>query len=623
VGKPLRILLVEDSEDDAALLLRTLRHEGYEIVYEIVDTPSAMRAALESQDWDVITSDHAMPQFSAPAALALAKELSPSLPFIILSGELDINLAVSLMKEGAQDFIQKRELVRIVPAIERALKEAESIIKRKQAEQALRESEALYRTFINASSDMVFLKDELFRNIVVNQSMAAFFGKPEGEVIGKSDFELMPQMAAEKCRDTDLEALASTSVITTEEIVGDQVYETLKFPVDLGSNRTGVGGFIRDITARKQAAEKELANERKYRTVADNTYDWEYWLDPQYRFIYCSPSCERITGYKVEEFLADPDLLLRIIHPKHQRDFVLHKESACQTFHTGEIEFLLMRSDGTERWIGHTCQSIYDEHGVFMGIRGSNRDISERKAVEEKLAKSEEKYRALAENINDIIYEIDHQGVITYISPAAKDILEYDPDDLIGKNFSEIIHREDWSLFANRFLQLRDGIEDPSDYRVISKSGGIIWVRTRTKTITEKGRFMGARGTLIDITERKRAEDDLQVSEERFRLLSEAAFEAIAIHEEGVLLSANEQYFKMFGYEPGEALGKEMISITIAPEAIELAKKQIATDGLGPYESIGLRKDGTRFPMEIRVRKMNYKGRNVRFGAIRDITDRK
>ena len=124
----------------------------------------------------------------------------------------------------------------------------------------------------------------------------------------------------------------------------------------------------------------------------------------------------------------------------------------------------------------------------------------------------------------------------------------------------------------------------------------------------------------LTLSEREKA---LRESEERFRILSEAAFEAIAIHDQGVLISANDQYFKMFGYEPGEAIGKQMMSITIAPEAIDFATKQIATDSLAPYESIGVRKDGTRFPIEIRARKMAYKGRIVRFGAIVDITDRK
>ena len=137
----------------------------------------------------------------------------------------------------------------------------------------------------------------------------------------------------------------------------------------------------------------------------------------------------------------------------------------------------------------------------------------------------------------------------------------------------------------------------------------------------ELGRLANAFDNMsLTLSEREKS---LRETEERFRILSEAAFEAIAIHEGGVLISANDQYFKMFGYDPDEAIGKQMMSMTIAPEAIDFATKQIATDSLEPYESIGVRKDGTRFPMEVRGRKMDYKGRIVRFGAIVDITERK
>jgi DNA-binding NtrC family response regulator len=127
VNQPLRLLMVEDSKNDTELLLHALCRGGYDTTYEVVDldSPVAMRTALECQGWDVITSDLVMPMFSGSAALALAKELRPGLPFIIVSGETDLNLAVALMREGAQDYVQQVQLSRLVPAIGRQLRHVE------------------------------------------------------------------------------------------------------------------------------------------------------------------------------------------------------------------------------------------------------------------------------------------------------------------------------------------------------------------------------------------------------------------------------------------------------------------------------------------------------------------
>lgn len=125
MNRPLRLLIVEDSKVDANLLLRTVRSGGYEPMYELVDTEPAMRAALERQDWDLITTDHRMPQFSAPEALEVWKELCSNIPIIIVSGETNPDLAVSLRKAGAYDYVHKTELAKLIPAIELALRDVE------------------------------------------------------------------------------------------------------------------------------------------------------------------------------------------------------------------------------------------------------------------------------------------------------------------------------------------------------------------------------------------------------------------------------------------------------------------------------------------------------------------
>jgi len=140
VNIPLRVLIVEDSEDDALLLVHQLKRGGYEPAFERVDTPEAMSAALAKGTWDIILSDYTMPRFSAPAALALFKESGLDLPFIIVSGAIGEEAAVEMMKAGAHDYVMKGNLARLIPAIKRELCDAEVRRKRKKAEEQLEHS---------------------------------------------------------------------------------------------------------------------------------------------------------------------------------------------------------------------------------------------------------------------------------------------------------------------------------------------------------------------------------------------------------------------------------------------------------------------------------------------------
>ena len=135
MSTPLRVLLVEDSEDDALLVLRELQREGYEPCHDRVDTAEAMSAALDDQPWDIIISDYSMPSFSMPAALEMVKGKGLDLPFIIVSGAIGEEAAVSAMRAGARDYVMKGNLARLGPAVERELREAEMRHEHKQMEE--------------------------------------------------------------------------------------------------------------------------------------------------------------------------------------------------------------------------------------------------------------------------------------------------------------------------------------------------------------------------------------------------------------------------------------------------------------------------------------------------------
>ena len=176
MGVPLRTLIIEDSEDDALLLVRTLQKGGYDLSYERVETADAMGEAITKKTWDVIISDYSMPHFSGHAAQALYKEKRLDIPFIIVSGTIGEEAAVAAMVSGAHDYVMKSNLLRLVPAIQRELRDAESRKECKRAAEELKISENQYRSIFENAVEGIFQTTTEGRFRIVNPSMARMHG---------------------------------------------------------------------------------------------------------------------------------------------------------------------------------------------------------------------------------------------------------------------------------------------------------------------------------------------------------------------------------------------------------------------------------------------------------------
>lgn len=186
---PLRVLIVEDAEDDALLLVRTLRQAGYDLACEQVDTGEAMAAALTEREWDVVISDYSMPNFSALAALEVLKQSGLDIPFIVLSGNIGEETAVESMRAGAHDYVMKGHTARLLPAIDRELREAASRRQRRRAEETLLESEQRFRSiFLNAITGMATLSAD-GRFLQVNPAFCKMLQCSETELVGKFTYD--------------------------------------------------------------------------------------------------------------------------------------------------------------------------------------------------------------------------------------------------------------------------------------------------------------------------------------------------------------------------------------------------------------------------------------------------
>lgn len=187
--RPLRVLIVEDSDDDALLLVRSLRLAGYDLIFQRVETAETMAAALAGQAWDLVVSDYSMPGFSALEALQVLKQSGFDIPFIVLSGNIGEETAVESMRAGAHDYVMKGNTARLLPAIDRELREAAGRRRRRRAEETLLDSEQRFRSiFLNAITGMATLSAE-GRFLQVNPAFCKMLQCSEAELLGKTTYD--------------------------------------------------------------------------------------------------------------------------------------------------------------------------------------------------------------------------------------------------------------------------------------------------------------------------------------------------------------------------------------------------------------------------------------------------
>jgi PAS domain S-box-containing protein len=370
--QPLRLLIVEDSVDDATLLAHVLRRAQYEVTYTRVDTPASMRAALEGPAWDVITSDHAMPLFSAPLALEIAKEICPETPFLIVSGEVDLALSVSLMKAGAQDYIPKKELARVVPAIERELREASVRRERQQAEEKIQYQANL----IEIITEAIIATD--LKNHILSWNAAAetIYGWTSSEVIGCPFAEFIHhEYPANETDDLVRQELLEHGCWRGEVIHSRRngekffVFASITLIRDSQGQPNGMVLVSSDISHRKQ-------------TEAERDRLWNHSVD-----LLCvagfdgflkqlNPAWERTLGWTKEELISRP--YLEFVHPDDRPATLQSAQSLMEGREIVAFENRQRCEDGTYKWVSWNAFPLVPDKLILAVVH----DITEQKQIE-------------------------------------------------------------------------------------------------------------------------------------------------------------------------------------------------------------------------------------------------
>jgi PAS domain S-box-containing protein len=441
MGKLLRTLIIEDSEDDSQLLLRELQRIGYEVEFERVETDAAMRTMLAEKDWDLILSDYTLPKFNAPQALETLKAGGLDIPFIIISGTIGEETAVAALKAGANDFLIKGKYARLGPAIERELREAESRRERKRAEEQIKYHARLLRHI----NDAVIATDAQLRITAWNRAAERIYGWTAAEVIGRNVNEVLSSGLSPEEQAKAQELLRQESSYRSERIhsrrTGQAIYveENNIALADRYGQITGYVSVNRDVTERKQAEEALKENARllteAQRIGQIGSWSYDLFTDT----LQCSDEMYRLFDVSPKEIPYTSEGFLTLIYPSDHPAAVQWMETIKSGKQPSELTVRIFRKNGELRYIQSRGALRFDSSGKPVRFVGMAQDITERQLAEIQIHQQLEHLSALRKVDQAIASKFDlHFTLDTLISEVrtqlqvdAANILLLNPDEQV------------------------------------------------------------------------------------------------------------------------------------------------------------------------------------------------
>jgi PAS domain S-box-containing protein len=569
MANPLRLLLAEDSRDDAELLLRVLRRHGFEVACQRVDTERDFVAALQAEP-DVVISDYDMPGFGGMRALELMREHGSEAPFILVSGTVGEETAVEAMRRGAVDYLLKDRLARLGAAVAHALAEAKLRRERHEAVQARLESERLAQATLDGLTAHIAVVDEAGTVLKVNEAWRKFATEGGAGVaaVGEGANYLR---VCDQVTGAGAEIACAVAAAIRRALAGEAVPFETEYPCETpetilwfvvrvtaaaGGGRKRVIIAHEDITVRKRQEEAVLESNARFASMFGSsqaamslsTFNEGRYLDVNDAFLKVfGRTREEVVGRTVFELnvWVDPAQRAALFAALQQDGTVQNFEMALRTRSGAVIDLL---------WSGSTIMVAGEKC-----LLGAALDITQRKRTEAALRASELQFRAIFEMASVAMAQADpHTGRLLRVNERLAVLTGYTRDELLGMRVSEITHPDDWERNWAVLQRAISGelAEFELEKRFVRKDGSITWVLLNATILRDAaGLPMRIMAVIQDINGRIEAVRQLRESEARFRQVVETITEVFWVSDRarGKIVYVSPGYELVWG-RPSEAL---------------------------------------------------------------------
>jgi PAS domain S-box-containing protein len=658
LNEKVRVLHVDD---DSALL--KISKQCLEIEAPVqIDTAMSVdeaSAKLEKEKYDVVVSDYQMPGKDGLEFLKELREKGNTIPFIIFTGKGREEVAIKALNLGASQYLNKTgdpETVycELAHAITEVAERKRAREEKNRVERALREASEKYEQLFNSALDGILINGPDGNISSLNPAAARMLGYDNREeLIGKPAVQLYadPEVRSQVLKELTAEGSLQDCELLWKKKDGTliEILANITLQKDEKGNLLRTEGIVRDVTDKKKAERALVESEQKLRSVVYGSPIPAFYINRNHKVVYWNGALEKYSGIKAEEIVGT-DQHWRAFYPQKRpcmADLVLGDDTdSIATLYPGKYRKSDLVEGGYEAtdffpklgkngaWLYFTAVGIRDSRGSLVGALEMLEDITERKKAEEALQDSEARFRELADRLPEMVLEIDAGGRVIFINKRGLELTGYSEDDFKGGFDANLfVAPEDLERSKENMKEMFSGeMRQSNEYTFIKKNGTRYPVSLSSGPIVKDGKIVGARGIIVDISGRKKAEEALRTSEEKYRAIFENEFDFVTyVDINGRILDVNDRVEGLLGFKREEIVGKRFEEIGLVdsnrlPELLRFFDESVQRGIIqGIIEIELIRKNGEKVPVEVGTRFIRDSAGRVTgtINTFRDITERK